>query len=219
MSSRRVLKDLLYEQVGRLVKGMANAKRLELVELLCQAPKSVETLATEAGISVKLASAHLKELRLAHLVDTEKQGRQVIYRIACPEVAGLLVMMRTLAEDRLFELQHSLKELSGSSEPWVETDSETLWHRAQHGEVTVIDVRPVLEYAQRHLPYARSMPLAELKAHLKDIPKDKPVVAYCRGPFCALSVEAVKLLQAEGFQAYQWREGAADWIAGSPEPI
>ncbi len=158
MSSRRVLKDLLYEQVGRLVKGMANAKRLELVELLCQAPKSVETLATEAGISVKLASAHLKELRLAHLVDTEKQGRQVIYRIACPEVAGLLVMMRTLAEDRLFELQHSLKELSGSSEPWVETDSETLWHRAQHGEVTVIDVRPVLEYAQRHLPYARSMP-------------------------------------------------------------
>ena len=200
MSSRRVLKDLLYEQVGRLVKGMANAKRLELVELLCQAPKSVETLATEAGISVKLASAHLKELRLAHLVDTEKQGRQVIYRIACPEVAGLLVMMRTLAEDRLFELQHSLKELSGSSEPWVETDSETLWHRAQHGEVTVIDVRPVLEYAQRHLPYARSMPLAELKAHLKDIPKGKPVVAYCRGPFCALSVEAVKLLQAEGFQ-------------------
>ena len=141
MSSRRVLKDLLYEQVSRLVKGMANAKRLELVELLCQAPKSVETVAGEAGISVKLASAHLKELRMAHLVDTEKQGRQVIYRIACPEVAGLLVMMRTLAEDRLFELQHSLKELSGSSEPWIETDSETLWHRAQRGEVTVIDVQ------------------------------------------------------------------------------
>lgn len=213
MNSRRLLKDMLYEQVGRLVKGMANAKRLELVELLCQSPKSVETLANEAGISMKLASAHLKELRLAHLVDKEKQGKQVIYRISCPEVAGLLVMMRTVAEDRLLELQHSLKELSASSEPWTETDSENLWRKAQRGEVTVIDVRPIVEYAQQHLPFARSIPLAELRSRLSLIPKDKPVIAYCRGPFCAWSIDAVTLLEEEGYQAYQWRKGAADWIA------
>ena len=98
-------------------------------------------------------------------------------------------------------------------------DGDTLWRRAQRGEVTVIDVRPVTEFAERHLPYARSVPLAELKAQLRDLPKDRPVVAYCRGPFCALSVEAVKLLQAEGYQAYQWREGAADWIAGDSQPL
>lgn len=213
MQTPRSLKDTLYEQVGRLVKGMANGKRLELVELLCQAPKSVETLAKEAGISVKLASAHLKELRFAHLVEAERNGRQMIYKIACPEVAGLFVAMRTLAEDRLFELQHSLQSLNAASVEWQETDGQTLLKKAEAGEVTVIDVRPATEYAIKHLPFARSIPLAELRAQLREIPKNVPVVAYCRGPFCTLSVDAVKLLQEAGFNAFQWRAGAADWIA------
>lgn len=220
MNSRRSVKDMLYEQVGRLAKSMANAKRLELIELLCQAPKSVEMLAAEAGISVKLASAHLKELRMAHVVDTEKQGRQVIYRISCPEVAGLLVSLRALAEDRLFELQHSMRELAESSEPWIETDGEALWRKAKRGEITVIDVRPVAEYKVRHLPFARSIPLSELREKLKELPKDKPVIAYCRGPFCLMSAEAVAMLKECGFKAYQWREGAADWIAdGDAVPV
>lgn len=213
MSSSRALKDLLYEQLARLVKSMANAKRLELVELLCQAPKPVAALANEAGISMKLASAHLKELRHAHLIEADRQGRQVIYRIASPEVASLLVLMRSVAEDRLFELQHALRQLADSSEPWTQTDGKTLLRKAKKGEVTVIDVRPASEYDERHMPYARSLPLAELRTRLTEIPKDKPVIAYCRGPFCVLSVDAVTLLRENGFEAYQLREGAADWIA------
>lgn len=219
MQSKRLLKDALYEQVGRLAKSMANAKRLELVELLCQAPKSVEMLAEQANMSVKLASAHLKELRMAHMVETEKQGRQVIYRIACPEVAGLLVNLRTLATDRLFEIQHSLQEMALSGEPWTQTDANALWRKAKRGDVTVVDVRPASEFEERHLPYARSIPLAELSRRLRELPKGKPVVAYCRGPFCLMSADAVTLLRKAGYAAYHWREGPADWLAGDTPTI
>lgn len=212
------LKDILYEQVGRLVKGMANAKRLELVELLCQSPKSVDALATEAGISVKLASAHLKELRLAHLVEVERQGRQMIYRISCPEVAGLLVMMRSLAQDRSHELKHSLRELTATVALWPAADITTLLGQVEQGDVTLVDVRPVGEYRQRHLPHARSLPLMELAGRLHELPRDKPVIAYCRGPFCSLSVEAVRYLRDAGFEAFQWRAGAADWISDDRQP-
>lgn len=206
-------KDTLYTQVGRLAKSMANAKRLELVELLCQAPKSVDALATEAGISVTLASAHLKELRLAHVVESEKVGRQVIYRIACPEVAGLLVAMRSLAQDRLADLRDTLQQKDGSA-TWEEKSGRKLADQAKRGDITVIDVRPAGEYTERHLPNALSLPLAELPKRLRELPKEKPVIAYCRGPFCSMSVEAVKKLRAAGFDAWVWREGAADWIAG-----
>lgn len=219
MKPNRLLKDALYEQVGRLAKSMANAKRLELVELLCQSPKSVETLAEQANMSVKLASAHLKELRQAHVVESEKQGRQVIYRISCPEVAGLLVNLRTLAADRLFEMQHSLQEMALSGEPWTQTDGEALWRKAKRGEVTVVDVRPASEFEERHLPYARSIPLAELSKRLREVPKGKPVVAYCRGPFCLMSADAVALLKKAGYAAYHWREGAADWLASNTPTI
>lgn len=207
------MKDALYGQVEHLLKGLASAKRLELVELLCQAPKTVEVLAAEAQITEKLASAHLRALRLANLVETEKQGRHVIYRIACADVAALLVAARQLAEDRSFELQHRLRDMATSAEPWEQADAATLLRKAKKGDVTVIDVRPSAEYAERHLPHAMSVPLEELKRRLKQLPKDKPVVAYCRGPFCLMSADAVKLLRSAGFDAYLWREGAADWIA------
>lgn len=207
------LKDMLYEHVGRLAKGVANAKRLELIELLCQSPKSVEVLAAEASISVKLASAHLKELRLVHLVETDRQGRQIIYRLACPEVAGVLVSLRALAEHRLLELQHSMQQLADASDLWPAQDGAALWRKAKRGDVILIDVRPLEEYQQRHLPFARSIPLTDLNKQLKQLPKDKPVVAYCRGPFCSMSADAVNLLKKKGFNAYRWQEGAADWIA------
>ena len=219
MQSNRLLKDALYEQVARMAKSMANAKRLELVELLCQAPKSVEILAEQANMSVKLASAHLKELRLAHVVDSEKQGRQVIYRISCPEVAGLFVNLRTLATDRLFEMQHWLQALALSGEPWTQTDREALLRKAKRGEITVVDVRPAGEFEERHLPYARSIPLGELSKRLRELPKGKPVVAYCRGPFCLMSADAVALLKKAGYAAYHWHEGAADWLAGAASTI
>ena len=213
MTSTRAIKDALVDQVARIAKAVASPKRLELIELLCQSPMPVETLAVEAGISVKLASAHLKELRTARLVETERQGKYIIYRIASAEVPRLWVLLRTLAEDRLFELQDALKQLAASTEEWRGKSREDLLKKASSGDVTVIDVRPTAEFAQRHLPFARSMPLAELRARLAELPKDKPVVAYCRGPYCLMSADAVKLLNEEGYVALQLREGVNEWAA------
>lgn len=217
MNLSHTLKDILYSQVERLAKSMANAKRLELVELLCQAPKSVEALAAEAGISVKLASAHLKELRLAHLVDTERQGRQIIYHIACPEVAGLLLSLRHLARDRLLETRQALQQLDGSSAIWSAKDKVALCHQATDGEIHVIDVRPRSEYEQRHFPCADSFPLPELAARLGELARDKPVVVCGRGMFCQLATDAVQYLNEAGCQAFLWREGGADWLIAEAE--
>jgi rhodanese-related sulfurtransferase len=212
MSTNREIKDALFDQVARIAKAVASPKRLELIELLCQAPKPVETLAAEAGISVKLASAHLKELRTARLVETERQGKYIIYRIASTEVPRLWVLLRTLAEDRLFELQDALRQLSASSSEWRGESRETLMRKAREGEVVVIDVRPAPEFEQKHLPFARSMPLLELRARLAELPKDRPVVAYCRGPYCLMSADAVLLLQEHGYTALQLREGVNEWM-------
>lgn len=211
MSTNRQIKDALFDQVARMAKAVASPKRLELVELLCQAPKSVETLAGEAGISIKLVSAHLKELRMARLVETERQGKHIIYRIASPEVPRFWILLRTLAEDRLFELQDAVRQLSATSNEWHGANREELLRKAREGEVVVIDVRPANEYEQAHLPFARSLPLTELRARLAELPKDKPIVAYCRGPYCLMSVDAVRLLQEKGFTALQLREGVNEW--------
>lgn len=211
MNTQRQIKDALFEQVARMAKAVASPKRLELIELLCQAPKPVDMLAREAGISVKLASAHLKELRAARLVDTKRQGKQVIYSIVSPEVPRFWVLLRTLAEDRLFELQDALTQLSASSSEWHGESREELLRKARDGDVVVIDVRPVTEFEQAHIPFARSMPLSELRMRLADLPKDRPIVAYCRGPYCFMSSDAVRLLHEQGFTAFQLRDGVAEW--------
>jgi rhodanese-related sulfurtransferase len=211
--NNRDIKDALFEQVARIAKAVASPKRLELIELLCQSSMPVEMLAAEAGISVKLASAHLKALRLACLVETERQGKYIIYRIASAEVPRLWVMLRTLAEERLFELQDALKELTASSSEWRGESREELMRKASDGEVIVIDVRPATEFEQGHLPFARSMPLAQLRARIAELPKDKPIIACCRGPYCLMSADAVRWLQKRGYAAMQLREGVNDWGA------
>jgi rhodanese-related sulfurtransferase len=211
MRTNRELKDALYEQVARIAKAAASPKRLELIELLCQAPKPVELLASEAGISVKLASAHLKALRTARLVDTERQGKHIIYRLASPALPRFWVQLRTLAEDRLLELQEALQQLTHANGEWRADDRPELLRKAREGEIIVIDVRPASEFQQAHLPFARSMPLPELQARVAELPKDKPIVAYCRGPYCLMSADAVRLLQEQGYTALQLREGVAEW--------
>lgn len=215
MNSNREIKDLLFEQVARTAKAVASPKRLELIELLCQAPKPVEMLAHEAGISVKLASAHLKELRLARLVDTERQGKHIIYRLASAAIPGFWVQLRSLAEDRLFELQAAVRQISAGSAEWSGARRDELLSKARQGELIVIDVRPSAEYSQAHLPLARSMPLPELRARLDELPKDKLIVAYCRGPYCLMAADAVRLLQEHGFHALQLRQGVAEWGAAT----
>jgi rhodanese-related sulfurtransferase len=209
----REMKNLLYEQVSRVSKALASPKRLELIELLCQCEKSVETLARETDMSVKLASAHLRALRAGRLVETRKDGKYVLYRLADPSVADLWVSLRSVAEERLVDLQMALRSLLEARAALVGIDRKAILRQAQHGEVIVIDVRPEEEFAAGHLPYARSLPLAELKKRLKQLPKDKLVVAYCRGPFCLMAHDAVALLQKQGFRAQHLEDGVAEWRA------
>ena len=201
-------KSHLYEQVARIGKALASPKRLELIELLCQGEKTVEALGAQADISVKLASAHLKELRLARLVETRKDGKYVLYRLAGASVADLWVTLRSQAEERLVELQMALASLVEHRDDLEGLDRKAILKKAARGEVLVLDVRPSDEYAAAHLPHARSLPVDELKKRLAELPKDTPVVAYCRGPFCLMAREAVALLRRKGYSAFhlsRWR--------------
>jgi len=209
----RQVKDVLYAQVARIGKAVSSPKRLELIELLCQGEKPVERLATEAAISLKLASAHLKELRQAHLVEARKEGKYVYYRLTSEAVADFWVGIRSLAEDRLLELRAALAKLAEHVHELTPMSREELLAQARCGEVMVLDVRPEAEFQAGHLPYAQSMPLEELHKRLADLPHDKPVVAYCRGPFCLMAAEAVELLRKEGFSAIRLEDGVAEWRA------
>jgi rhodanese-related sulfurtransferase/DNA-binding CsgD family transcriptional regulator len=209
----REIKDRLYEQVARIGKAVASPKRLELIELLCQGEKSVELLAAQAEISVKLASAHLRELRLARLVDTRKDGKYVVYRLASASVADLWVSLRAQAEERLVELQVALSNLVSHRDELEGVDRKTMLKKAATGELLVLDVRPAAEYAVAHLPHARSLPVDELKKRLAELPKDTPLVAYCRGPFCLMAKSAVDLLRKRGYQAFHLSDGVAEWRA------
>ncbi|MEK9952374.1 MAG: metalloregulator ArsR/SmtB family transcription factor, partial [Curvibacter sp.] len=170
----RELKNHLYEQVARIGKALASPKRLELIELLCQGEKTVEALAQQADLSVKLTSAHLKELRLAHLVATRKDGKYVLYRLASDSVADLWVTLRTEAQERLVELQRALASLVEHGDELQGVDRAEILRRAEAGEVIVLDVRPADEYAVAHLPHARSLPIGELKKRIAELPRGLP---------------------------------------------
>lgn len=211
MNNQRRIKDLLYEQVARIGKAASSPKRLELIELLCQGEKTVDTLAREASISMKLASAHLRELRAANLVETEKQGKYVIYRIANRQVADFWVSIHSLAEDRLVELRMVIEQMVSHPKELAPQDRDSLVRLARKGEVVVLDVRPADEFLAAHLPFARSIPIDELKLRLSELPKGKTVVAYCRGPYCLMALDAVELLRKKGYDALRLPEGVAEW--------
>ena len=211
MDNGRQIKDVLYEQVSRIGKAVSSPKRLELIELLCQGEKPVERLAQESSISMKLASAHLRELREARLVDTRRDGKNIYYRLADKQVSDFWVMIHSLAEERLVELQMALKQLASAPGEMIPSDRENLMKSARRGEVVVLDVRPVEEYLVAHLPFARSIPLGELKSRLDELPMDRPIVAYCRGPFCLMAKDAVDLLSRQGFKAMHLKDGIAEW--------
>ncbi|MBI5449860.1 MAG: metalloregulator ArsR/SmtB family transcription factor [Gammaproteobacteria bacterium] len=209
----RATKDLLYQQVARIGKVVSSPRRLELIELLCQGEKSVEQLAGDANMTVKLASAHLKELKAARLVETQRRGKHIYYRLVDSGVADLWVMLRRLAGHRLLELQAALTTLTKRPDELLPVGSRQLLQQARRGDIIVIDVRPADEYAANHLPHARSLPLAELKRRLHELPADRPVVAYCRGPFCLMAHQAVALLTKHGYRAQRLEDGVAEWRA------
>ena len=209
----RRFKDSIYEQVARLGKAASAPKRLELLDLLCQGPRSVEALALQAGISLANASQHLQVLRGTRLVDAEKKGLRVEYRLASDEVCQFFLTLRGLAESRLTEIDQVTREYFESRGAMEAVEGEELLRRVRDGEVTVLDVRPAEEYRAGHIPGALSIPVSELKARLRELPKAREVVAYCRGPYCVMALEAVQLLRAKGFEAHRMEQGVVDWRA------
>ena len=209
--SNRDFKDAIYEQVARIGKAVASATRLELLDLLCQGPRTVESLARQAGQSIANTSKHLRLLHGAKLVETERRGTFVTYRLAGDEVCELFRMLRSLAESRLAEVEAITRDFLRSKEALEPVDRGELIRRVRDGEAVVLDVRPREEYEAGHIPGALSAPIAELKDLVGELPRDRQIVAYCRGPYCVMSIDAVRLLRERGFDAVRLEDGVPDW--------
>ncbi len=212
-TEHRQFKDAIYEQFARVGKAVASPRRLELLDLLCQGPRTVEALASQTDQSVANVSQHLQVLRAARLIDARKDGLYVTYRLADDQVCAFFLALRRLSESRLIEIDHIRRTFLKDRDELEPTDREALIGKVKRGEVTVLDVRPVEEYRAGHVPGAVSVPLADLKRRLATLPKSREIVAYCRGPYCVLAIEAVKLLRARGFDAVRLDEGIHEWRA------
>ncbi len=212
-SPARQFKNAIYEQFARVGKALSSPHRIELVELLAQGPRTVEALSKLADMTLANTSAHLQVLRGAGLVESTKDGLFVTYRLADPGVAELLLVTRRVAEARLAEVARITRAFLAENAQLDAVDADDLRARVRKGEVTLLDVRPEEEFAAGHIPGALSVPLPALARRLSDLPKRREVVAYCRGPYCVLAVEAVKLLRARGFKAVRLEDGVVDWAA------
>lgn len=207
----REFKDRLFEQLARIGSAFGSPKRIEIVDVLAQGERNVETLAAETGLTVANTSRHLQVLRASALVSARKAGTQVYYRLADPEVLGGYRTLRHLAEDRLAEVERLIRDYFGGADGMEPVTRADLVKRARRGEVTIVDVRPPEEYAAGHVAGALSVPLASLEKRLSQIPPNREVVAYCRGPYCVLAAEAVRRLRKLGYTARRLEEGYPEW--------
>lgn len=215
MSDRVARKAQVYEQIARVAKALANGKRLELLDLLSQAERTVEGLARAAGLGITTTSAHLQSMKQGGLVATRRDGTRIFYRLAGDDVAALYARLRTVATDRLADVAVAAAAFLGP--PTEQISREELLRRADTGEITVLDVRPPEEYAAGHIPGAVSIPLGELAHRLAEPPEGLDIVAYCRGAHCVLAPDAVRLLTAHGRPARRLTTGMLEWrIDGLP---
>ena len=208
----REAKHAVFEQFARIGKALSSATRVELIDLLAQGERPVDSLARATGANLTTVSAHLQALRQARLVTTRREGTRIFYRLAGPYVSELYLQVQRLAENHLPDLP-AVREAFLGPEDVERIDRAELWRRAEEGAVTVIDVRPAEEYAGGHLPGAISIPLDELAERLADLPPEREVVAYCRGPYCVLSYAAVRLLRDHGRPARRLADGVLEWRA------
>jgi len=217
MTTVREIKDKLNEQFARIGHALSSPKRLELLELLHQCEKSVETLVANSGMSIANTSRHLQVLRGAGLVETRREGIYVFYRLPDDQVYEMVSSMKRVAESRLAEVERVLADLADDQNDVEVVDRAKLTKLAKAGKIIVLDVRPEDEYVAGHIPHAISIPLDKLKSHLNKLPQDQQIVAYCRGPYCVLSGEAVRVLRSKGFEATRLGDGIAEWrAAGQP---
>ena len=212
-TEKRAFKDQLYEQFARIGKALASPHRLELLEVLAQGEHSVETLAQETGMSVANASQHLQVLRAAHLVEVRRQGVSMYYRLADEGVFRMWQAIRSEGETQLAEIDRVVQTFLQDRTRLQPIDAHEALRRLKDDQIILLDVRPTEEYEAAHLPQARSIPVTELEARLAELPVDKELVVYCRGPYCVFADEAVALLRTRGYQAHRLAEGLPDWRA------
>jgi len=206
-------KSAIYEQIAHIGKATSSASRLELLDLLAQGPRTVEALATHTAQTVANTSHHLKALRAARLVESEKTGLYVTYRLADAAVGEFLLHLRKLAQARLGDIERVSRQYLEERGALEAVGDDELLRRVRAGDVTVIDVRPREEYLAGHIPGALSVPLSDIKARLRELPKRRDVVAYCRGPYCVMALDAVDVLRRKGFRAHRMEQGVPEWRA------
>ena len=216
----RTVKDRLYDAWAETAKALASPKRVELLDLLAQGERTVEALAREAGLTINNTSSHLNLLRAARLVETRREAQFVFYRLADDAVVALLRGVQEVARRRRHEVDYLARTYLDGRDPLEPVDAAELRRRLKAGEVTVIDVRPALEYEVGHIAGALSVPVEQLDARIPDLPKDRPIVAYCRGPYCVYAIEAVERLRERGYDARRLADGVPDWRrAGHPVAV
>ena len=211
VTPNRQFRDDIYEQFTRIGKAISSPKRIELLELLCQGERSVDKLARAASLSVANTSQHLQKLQAAHLVVSEKYGAFVIYKIADESVNAFLHTLRLLAENRLTDIDYITRQFMENKESMEGVDRMVLLERARTGAAIILDVRPPEEFRAGHIEGVISVPMKELEQQLLNLPKDKEIVAYCRGPYCVMSIDAVQILRAKGFRAERLKDDVHEW--------
>lgn len=210
---KNAIKKETYSQIARVTKALSSPGRLEIIDILSQGEKSVEVLSEQTGLGIKNTSAQLKELKAALLVSSRKVGKFVYYRLTNDAVAHLWVDIRKFSEKHLLEMQKLSDEVFQESKEMTLVDRKELLALARKGDAIILDVRPEDEYSSAHIPYAISIPINELKKQLQKLPKGKPIIAYCRGPYCVWAKEAADILRGHGFKARHIRDGVQDWAA------
>jgi rhodanese-related sulfurtransferase/predicted transcriptional regulator len=207
----------LYEAIGRVALALGSGGRLQLLELVAQGERSVDALAAMTGLSVANTSKHLQTLRQAGLVSTRKAGLHVYYSIAGDDVAALLSALHQVSEHRVAEVEQLLRIWLANRDEMEAVPASEVLERARKGLVVVLDVRPTEEFSAGHLPNSINIPIHELEKRLKELPKRKEVIAYCRGPYCLMSYDAVSLLRKKGIKARRMEAGLPEWrAAGLP---
>ncbi|HIZ71652.1 MAG TPA: metalloregulator ArsR/SmtB family transcription factor [Candidatus Atopostipes pullistercoris] len=211
MSKERELKDSLYQEFARIGKSLSSPKRLELLDLLSQGPKSVEELSKATTMSVANVSQHLQTLFKSKLVTSHKKGNYVIYELMDEVIVDFLKALHTLSEKQYMEVQQIKQAFINENQGLNDISLEELNERMEEGEILLLDVRPKTEYESNHIPGAISVPMDELTERISSLPKNKEIVAYCRGTYCLMSTEAVKLLNDRGLEASRLQKSVQDW--------
>jgi rhodanese-related sulfurtransferase/DNA-binding transcriptional ArsR family regulator len=217
MTKPRAPKQALFEQLAVIARALGSAARLELLDFLAQGERSVEDLAAVSGLSLANTSKHLQQLKAAGLVQARRAGKHVHYRLGDERVLDAVADLRDLAESHLEQVGALVTSYLSSRDALEPVPADVLLDRARSGLVTVVDVRPPEEYAQGHIPGAINIPVDRLESRLAELAPDREVIAYCRGPWCVLSFEAVARLRAAGLRARRLRDGLPEWRrAGRP---